>query len=112
MDQWTIDPAVPGRIRFQGDLDLANSRDLGRYLATQLDGQARQVELDLSGVEFIDSNGLHALIHAHHAATARGSQVVLVSPSPAVARLLELTGCVDVFTIVDRVEQHPTPAAD
>lgn len=101
MDQWTIEPAIPGRIKIQGDLDLANSRDLGRYLTTQLDGPARRVELDLSCVEFIDSNGLHTLIHAHRAATARGSQLVLVAPSPAVGRLLELSGCDGIFTIVD-----------
>ena len=112
MDQWTIEPAIPGRIKIQGDLDLASSGDLGRYLASQLDGPARRVELDLSGVEFIDSNGLHTLIAAHRDATARGSHLVLVAPSSVVGTLLELTGCLDIFTIVGRHGQHPTPAGD
>jgi anti-anti-sigma factor len=112
MDQWTIEPAIPGRIKIQGDLDLASSGELGRYLATQLDGPAGRVELDLSGVAFIDSNGLHTLIHAQRDATARGSQLVLVAPSSAVETLLALTGCADIFTIVGRHERRPTPAAD
>ena len=112
MDQWTIEPAMPGRIKIQGDIDLASSRDLGRYLETQLDGGASPVELDLSGVEFIDSHGLHTFIRAHHYATARGAQLVLVAPSPSVRRLLELSGCVKIFAITDRPEQSPTSASD
>ena len=111
MDQWTSEPANPGRIKIQGDLDLASSGDLGRYLGSQLDGPGRRLELDLSGVEFIDSHGLHTLIAAHRDATGRGSQLVLVAPSPAVERLLALSGCADIFTIVGLHDQ-PAPAAD
>ena len=112
MDQYAIEPEIPGRIKFHGEMDLASSPDLGRLIEAQLAGAARRLELDLSGVEFIDSNGLHALIHAHQYATARGSQLVLVAPSSAVRRLLELTGCDKILTTMDSPEPRPASAAD
>jgi anti-anti-sigma factor len=112
VDQWTIEPAIPGRIRIQGDIDLASARELARYLEAQLDGPPRRFELDLSGVEFVDSSGLHTFIHAHNYASARGSQLVIVAPSPSVGRLLELTGCDKLFAIMGRHDQRPPSAAD
>lgn len=112
MDQFTIEPATPGRIKFHGEMDLASSRDFGRCIEAHLAGPASRLELDLSGVEFIDSNGLHALIHAHQYATARGSQLVLVAPSSAVTRLLELTGCDKILTTMGSPEPRPASAAD
>ena len=112
MDQYAIEPEIPGRIKFHGEMDLASSPDLGRWIEAQLAGPASRLELDLSGVEFIDSNGLHALIHAHQYATARGSQLVLVAPSSAVRRLLELTGCDKILTTMDSPEPRPASAAD
>jgi anti-anti-sigma factor len=48
------------------------------------------VVLDLSGVEFLDSGGLHVLMRTN-ADAERAGGALLVVPSPAVTRILEVT---------------------
>ena len=50
------------------------------------------VSLDMSAVDFMDSSGLRVLIDAHQRATVDGRRVVLVRPSKAVHRVIEISG--------------------
>lgn len=77
------DPAV---VRLVGELDLAGVPRLLSALA----GLGGDVELDCSGVDFIDAAGLTAFMRTHNACAARGSKLIVVDPSPAVDRLLRL----------------------
>jgi anti-sigma B factor antagonist len=76
----------PAVVRVQGELDLAGVPQLLSALAG-LDGD---VELDCSGLEYIDASGVGALVRVHEACAARGAQFVVVDPSPVVVRLLRL----------------------
>lgn len=82
----SVDGRRPAVVRLAGEFDLAGVPQLHSALA----GLDCDVELDCSGLEFIDAAGLGALLKAHEACTARGSKLVLVDPSPAVDRLLRL----------------------
>ncbi len=76
-----------------GELDIA-SRDV---LASRLDNAMERfphVQVDLSGVTFIDSTGLHALLAASQTDSA---SFEIVSTSETVRRLLLLTGLEDVL---------------
>lgn len=55
------------------------------------------VVIDLSGVSFIDSCGLRALLGAARRAGAQDRWVALRAASPEVARLLEITGTTAMF---------------
>lgn len=100
MDRWGLVSNIDGTVvRIEGDLDLANSRDLGACLS-KLIHSGQRTEIDLSGVEFIDSNGLKALIEAHRRALELDAELVLVAPAGPVRRLFELTGCIDIFTVI------------
>ena len=81
-----VDGVSPAVVRLAGELDLAGVPRLERALAG-LDGD---VELDCSGVEFIDASGLAAFVRAHDACAARGSKLIVVKSSPVVDRLLRL----------------------
>ena len=76
----------PVVVRLLGELDLAAAPRLQSALAG-LDGD---VELDCSGLQFIDAAGLAALLEAQKACAAGGWRLVLVDPGPAVDRLLRL----------------------
>ncbi|HEX6424737.1 MAG TPA: STAS domain-containing protein [Acidimicrobiales bacterium] len=76
----------PAVVRAIGELDLAG---VPRLLST-LERLHGDVEVDCSGLEFIDAAGLGAFVKAHHACAARGARLVVVDPSPAVVRLLRL----------------------
>ena len=87
-------------------LTLAGSVDLGsRSLLTDAVSTAvaeagvEQVVLDLSGVEFIDSTGLGAIVESSGKAEDTGRGFALRNPSKRVGRILELTGLDDQWPI-------------
>jgi anti-anti-sigma factor len=81
-----VEATSPAVVRLHGELDLAGVPQLLSALA-DLDGD---VTLDCSGLDFIDAAGLGAFVRAHRQCAARGTQLVVVDPSPAVLRLLQL----------------------
>ena len=90
MDEVVFTASVDGRgpavVRLTGELDLAGAPKLRSALAG-LDGD---VELECSGLDFIDGAGLWAVLQGHEACGARGAKLVMVNPSPAVDRLLSI----------------------
>jgi anti-anti-sigma factor len=85
----------PAVVRLVGELDVAAVPRLQSALAA-VDGD---VELDCSGLEFIDAAGLGALLRAREACAAAGGKLVLVDPGPAVERLLQLAELDAVLSI-------------
>ncbi len=57
-----------------------------------------RVTLDMQDVSFMDSAGLGALIRGYKACEANGATLVVSPMSPAVSRLLEVTGQLARFT--------------
>lgn len=78
------------RLRLVGELDLA-SAPLLKYRLERLRAEKRLVRLDLSGLDFVDSSGIHLLISAFENACANGWQLE-VDPrlSPQTAHSLRL----------------------
>jgi anti-anti-sigma factor len=75
--------------RLEGELDMATAGGLTELLLTASGGDAPLV-LDFSGVSFMDSSGLRALLEG--AANPNGSgPVVVQDPSPQVRRVFEIT---------------------
>ena len=82
----SVDGGDPAVVRAEGELDVAGVSPLLLVLADQ-DGD---VDLDCSGLEFIDAAGVGAIVRAHQACEARGAKLVLVDPSNPVVRVLRL----------------------
>lgn len=81
-----------GMISVRGTLDLATVPRLNEALEWLCRQSHHQVTIDVSGVNFIDSSGLAAFVHAHKTLTAAGGRLALAHPSRPVQRLLSLTG--------------------
>lgn len=80
----------PGRYLLVGEVDVANASSLADVLRDRLRDEDGLV-LDLSGVSFMDSQGLRVLVELAMAAEIESkSPVVIASPSERVRRLLEL----------------------
>ncbi|MGH9107220.1 MAG: STAS domain-containing protein [Acidimicrobiales bacterium] len=77
----------PSRVKLVGELDVAGVPEVQECLA-RLDGD---IEVDCSGLTFIDCSGLGLLIGAHHTCDARGAKLLLVDPPACMTRLLALT---------------------
>ena len=62
-----------------------------------IDAGATGVELDLSGVTFLDSSALNALVVGRRMAVDAGVPVTIVAASQVVRRMLDLTALTAVF---------------
>jgi len=85
------------RLRLSGELDLATAPWLRDHLAGIAANGAECVVVDVSGLSFIDSTGLSVLVDGWKRLRERGGDLVLESPSPAVAKVLDIAGLKDVF---------------
>jgi anti-sigma B factor antagonist len=63
------------------------------------------VELDCSGLTFIDASGLRVLVDARRDLEARGAMLTIVDPSRCVVWLLALTGLDSI--VGGRAESSP-----
>jgi anti-sigma B factor antagonist len=89
-------------VRASGDLDLVAAERFGLELMWALTGDASAVFVDLSGVEFIDSTGLRALLEASKLSSQNGGKLRIGREvSPAAERLLEITGVGDTLPFDD-----------
>ena len=80
-----------GRFEVEGELDLSNVEQLGGALWAELRAGS-SVVVDLSGLTFMDSQGLRLFVQLALHAEQRGlGPVVLVNPSSAVRRILEIS---------------------
>ena len=72
---------------------------LWEALIAQLPPGVCRVIVDLSGVCFIGSLGVHVLLDAARVLADRGGSLSLVSPEPIVARMLSLTGADELIPV-------------
>jgi len=90
-------------IRIGGELDLVTGDVVVDAVAVALVALARpsggeaEVQLDLSEVSFIDCAGLSSLLRARRSATSHRCSLRIGAMAPAVRRLLELSGTLDVL---------------
>lgn len=75
-----------------GEIDPASAPVLERELLRVEHTDAETVTIDLSGVSFMDSAGLHLLSRADLRSNASGPWLRLAQPSSGVQRLLALVG--------------------
>ncbi|MFN8051007.1 MAG: STAS domain-containing protein [Acidimicrobiales bacterium] len=83
-------------VQATGEIDVATAPQIEAELIAAIEGGSA-VTLDLSGVSFIDSSGLRALVTARQRAEEKGVAFSLAGRSPAVERLLQVTGLDGVF---------------
>ena len=87
------------RIKVAGEVDLYTSPDLRTTIMKAFPEAASGVEIDLSGVEYMDSSGVATLVEGFKIAREKSTSFVLVSPSQSVMRVLELARLDSVFEI-------------
>ena len=86
-----------------GDLDaftVGQFRDSLARLST-----SRRLVIDLSGVPFVDSAGLGALIGCIRRVRDHGGNVVLACNRPTLVRILRMTGVDRIVTIAATVDK-------
>ena len=97
------------RLHLAGALDVLTAPEELERILVEGRQAADCVELDLGGVEFIDSSGIAMLIEARNHFDSVDCARVAVNPSKTVLRLLVLTGLTHASGIITcRPESLPT----
>jgi anti-anti-sigma factor len=73
------------------------------YTLVEITGEADVLIIDLSGLRFMDSSALHALLRVNRSMDRQGGMLALVSPQAAVAKILRLTTADRLIPVFDSV---------
>jgi anti-sigma B factor antagonist len=107
--QVDVQPEPRGaRVRPVGEIDLATVDRVRRKIGELITAGCERIVLDLRGVTFMDSTGLHLGLDADAAARAGGWELLIIEGSGPVQRIFEVTGLRDRLPFVD-APPLPTP---
>jgi anti-anti-sigma factor len=89
-------------IALSGELDVASAEILAEALAEACAAGARELVLDLGGIEFMDSTGLNAILRGQKLCEEHGCRWSLTPARQPVKRVLEVAG------VLNRLSLHKT----
>jgi len=95
-------------IKLVGDLDIIGVGAIETRFAGYCSGENPRVLVDLSEVPFLASIGIRLLTLDAKSITSRGGRMVLLSPTPDVRGVLEITGIPAIIPIYDGLESAQT----
>lgn len=85
-------------VRVVGEVDLNNTAQFRRTMETLIEEPDVEVVVaDCSGLEFIDSSGLAALLAVHRTVESRSGRFEVQSAPRMLVKMLRLVGLDDVF---------------
>ena len=87
-------------IALAGELDLDGAQRVREALQRAETDNVRRIVLDLSDLEFIDSNGIRLILEADARSRSDGRLELIRGPGP-VHRVFELTGIVERLPFAD-----------
>ncbi|MFJ8468973.1 STAS domain-containing protein [Streptomyces swartbergensis] len=92
-------------ITVDGYLDVDTATEFQAHLANQLHHGRRHFLLDLSSVPFMDSSGMNIILRVYQETRRTAGSVHVINPTPAVRRVLDLTGVSITVPISDSVDE-------
>lgn len=92
----------------KGSLDIATSPTVRASLLDAAERGEHRIVVDLSGLDFIDSTGLGALIGGQRRAKENNGEVRLVAREGQILRLLRITGLLTVFGVFHTLDEALT----
>ncbi len=92
-------------VTVEGYLDVDTATEFQHHLANQLHHGRRHFLLDLSEVPFMDSSGMNIILRVYQEARELPGSVHIISPTPAVRRILDLTGVSITVPVSESVDE-------
>ena len=86
---WSPTQAI---VTLAGERDATGAPRVRQRIGELAERRVVDIAVDVRGVTFVDSVGVGALVGSSYRLRAAGGRLQLVSPSPAVQRLLDRTG--------------------
>jgi anti-anti-sigma factor len=94
-----------------GELDLAVTPALEQALAEAERSEAKRILLDIDGLEFIDSTGMQAIVHAARRSLNGADRLRLTRGRGHVAAMFQLTALDQTLPFVDGPVDTPIVAS-
>jgi anti-sigma B factor antagonist len=91
-------------LAIRGEIDVSTAPELRERLLAATTDPPRIVVVDLSEVSFLDSTALGVLVSGVKRLRSEGGDLRLVVTGRSVAKVLEVTGLVEVFSIFETVD--------
>ena len=92
-------------LALHGEIDVATAGIVTERLEETILASEGAVVVDLSGVDFLDSSGIAALLRARGMLGRADRSLVLVCPAGPVRRVLALTGIEELFVLLDSPDE-------
>ena len=90
-------------VRLTGEIDLSNVDGLEARIDEAI-SDVREVVIDLTAIDFIDSRGLRLLKRVSAVVAGRAGTLVVVAPASSIARsVLDMTGMSQELAVQDAV---------
>ncbi|MBR2615600.1 MAG: STAS domain-containing protein [Clostridia bacterium] len=94
-------------VRVTGDVDHHSAPGLREAIDEKMESLSpREIILDLSGTDFMDSSGLGLILGRLRKTRERGIRLTLFHPTPAIRKILHLAGVEESLNIVMRKEEE------
>jgi anti-anti-sigma factor len=91
-----------------GELDIATTPLLERAFEEAVQGDAAKIVVDLTKLAFMDSSGIDLLLRMTEAC-ADSDRLRIVNGSPAVVRVIDVTGVRDSLPIINSADDPLAP---
>ncbi|MEU8821292.1 STAS domain-containing protein [Actinoplanes sp. NPDC048796] len=89
------------RLELDGALDMGTAGTLDDQVArTLVDTRPHRLIVDVTGVNFCDSSGIHALVRARDTAHRHGAAFAVHNPVGITRRTLEIAGLLGPLTML------------
>ena len=100
-------------VKLIGEVDILSVGELKRRTAQLDKSMPAHVVFDLSGLEFIDSSGINALVQSVRGVETQGGTAALAGPSDEAKRVFDIIGLSQVVSVVQDVSAalRPPPEA-
>jgi len=92
-------------VALAGESDVYTSDQLRGALESEAAKGVALLIVDLSGLEFMDSTGVHVLLDIRVMMKDRGGKLALAQPQSTVARVLNLVGADQLIPVYGTVEE-------
>jgi anti-sigma B factor antagonist len=86
-------------VSLDGEMDTHTAPRLGEVLEPALAAGSPTVVVDAAALRFLDSSGISELLRVRQRTVEHGGSFRVHSPSPAVRRVLEITGLLELFGV-------------
>jgi anti-sigma B factor antagonist len=87
-----LSPIEASSVVLSGEIDLSNVADMQTLVEHAITTTDGTVKIDMEGVTYLDSTGLHVLLNACDQLRHENRQLSIIRASPQVLRLLEICG--------------------